>query len=184
VPPSRREKRLALQQAKAKEREEGHEAEVAKLLSKQPKQTTTPKLKKAPKEYRRGEPRYPHRMLYTTDLEDREGAWSWGVVRDWHPDPGNDYIYNFLNGYRVKTWREIHEETVTKGRHNVTARNISYPIDRIRDEAQQRLVVLQLDDQDEIFRFRMSGRRRLFGFIFDTTFKTVWHDPNHAIYDD
>jgi hypothetical protein len=44
------------------------------------------------------------------------------------------------------------------------------------------LKALEYDDQTVIFRFRMTGPHRLYGFRFGHVFKTVWFDHVHKIY--
>lgn len=51
-------------------------------------------------------------------------------------------------------------------------------------EARNRLVELQFDDQTEIARLRISGRRRLYGFLpnLGPDFYVLWWDPEHEIW--
>ena len=172
--PSKAEKRLALQALKQQKFEKKRAVAVEKILA-------ASLEKKVPAPYKPGDSRLPHLMLYGKGREDRAESWSWGAYRDWHPDPGDDVIYAYLDGYLNKTWGEIEAET-TRGKKGKTAkRHKSYPIAAICKEAQERLVLLQLDDQERIFRFRMAAKKRLFGFIFGVTFETVWYDAEHLI---
>jgi hypothetical protein len=116
-------------------------------------------------------------MSWGCDREDREGAWSWSVSRDWGDELSSSYIYPFLQAYTNKTWGQIEAECTTRGK-----RNKAYPLGKLKQEAQDRLVELELDDRDFIFRFRMTRLERLYGFIIDHVFNTVWFDPTHEIY--
>lgn len=51
-------------------------------------------------------------------------------------------------------------------------------------EARDRLVDLEYDDQTEIARLRISGKRRLYGFLPDggPDFYVLWWDPEHEIW--
>jgi hypothetical protein len=49
-------------------------------------------------------------------------------------------------------------------------------------EAQARLVDIQLEDLDEIFRFRVGFAQRLYGFRICDVFFILWWDPEHKIY--
>lgn len=171
---SKAEKRRILKALKQQKFEEKRAVTVEKILS-------STLEKKVPPPYKPGDSRTPHLMLYGTQREDRIGSWSWGQAREWHPDPGNPHIYAFLDAYKVKTWGQIEAETTRGKRGKRAQRNKTYPIGAICEEAQLRLIDLQLDDQEQIFRFRMSGKRRLFGFIFGITFETVWYDAEHLI---
>ena len=115
--------------------------------------------------------------------EDREGQWSWGVLRDWHKTCGRDRVEGFLANYQgKKTWREIHDEKTVGKNNTVKLKHVSYAVSDICSEAQKRLMELSLDDQDEIFRFRLSSMERLYGFRIGATFSTVWFDPTHEIF--
>ena len=51
-------------------------------------------------------------------------------------------------------------------------------------DARDRLVELELDDQTEIARLRINGKRRLYGFFPDggPDFYALWWDPEHEIW--
>ncbi|RZK75279.1 MAG: hypothetical protein EOP28_00325 [Rhodococcus sp. (in: high G+C Gram-positive bacteria)] len=51
-------------------------------------------------------------------------------------------------------------------------------------DALARLTELDLDDQTEIARLRISGKRRLYGFLHDggPDFYALWWDPEHEIW--
>ena len=55
---------------------------------------------------------------------------------------------------------------------------------QIVPEAQSDLERGKLDEifGDQIFRFRVSGQKRLWGFRRDRTFHVVWWDPDHKVY--
>jgi hypothetical protein len=76
----------------------------------------------------------------------------------------------------MKLWVPGHELAGGDKRHK------AYPTNVICKEAFDRLTELEYDDQTEIFRFRMTGPHRLYGFRFGHVFKTVWFDPVHMIY--
>lgn len=140
------------------------------------RQSQEPKAKKQVKSVGDGS-RYHLPMSWANDLEDREGSWSWGVERDWGDELSASYIYPFLCGCQKSTWGQL-ESQKAGDRH----RHISYEIEQIVPEAQERLIDLELDDQDKIFRFRMTNKNRLYGFILTTcVFHTVWFDPTHDI---
>jgi len=48
-------------------------------------------------------------------------------------------------------------------------------------ESQARLSDLQ-QYADEIYRFRLGNKRRLWGFRILNAFETLWYDPEHNIY--
>lgn len=58
-----------------------------------------------------------------------------------------------------------------------------YPVAELPNpKAGRRLEVLELDDQTEIARLRITGERRLYGFLKDPDFWALWWDPEHEIW--
>lgn len=58
-------------------------------------------------------------------------------------------------------------------------------ISSLCSEARQRLAVLQLDRELEdakLFRFRVGGTERLWGFRRGGCFYVLWWDPDHQVY--
>jgi len=124
--------------------------------------------------------RYSCFVDYCCDLEDREGFWSWGESRDWESLEWKEIIGPFLSGCKNKTWAEVEKEsTGGKKRHY---KHRSYDTGLIINEAYARLGELKLDDMDKIFRFRLDGKKRLYGFVIGHMFYLVWYDRLHKIY--
>lgn len=185
---SRREKRIAAKEEKQQLRDEKRAVEVAKILAggKEASEAASSRksTNKSPSQI--ANPTggiFSQLCRVSNDKEDRDGRWSWGVDRNWQATHGEEHVSSFLANYQgKKTWREIFEEkTVGKG-EQIKPRHVRYPIEAICTEAVKRLEEMQLDDQDEIFRFRMTNLERLYGFIIGTSFATVWFDPTHKIY--
>lgn len=139
-------------------------------------QAERPKLEKKVASEKIGS-RLDMRMEYARDLEDREDEWSWRVKRDWGDAFWTRTLEPYLNHYATKLWKDIEAELASRSK-----RHKSYPTAAICSEAYARLRTLNLDDQERIFRFRMTGPHRLYGFRFGHVFKTVWFDPTHQIY--
>lgn len=57
------------------------------------------------------------------------------------------------------------------------------PIESLTATAQQDLVKRKLDELvgDDVFRFRLDGTSRLWGFEIDSIFHVLCWDPNHEI---
>lgn len=78
------------------------------------------------------------------------------------------------------TWAEI--EAQRTGEHK---RHHEQPIDSLKmPEARGHIADQELDAifGDSIFRFRLSGERRLWGFRRERTFHALFWDPGHDIY--
>lgn len=182
-----KEKRIAEKAEKEKINAAKRAIQVAKILGndKSPTSQKIPNPAKSPKRAPSSNGGYfCKKVEVSSEMEDRQGQWPWGVQRDWDPTPGNDHIDDFIKQYhQVKLWREVFEETAVGKRAAIKKRHIPYSISDISPAAQKRLAELELDDFEEIFRFRMTSLERLYGFLLDDgKFLTVWYDPTHQIY--
>jgi hypothetical protein len=123
----------------------------------------------------------PRRLMeWSRENADVIGNWSWGprscLDGDW-----DALLHPFLIEYAKKTWNQIYaEKTVVKGRQ--VQKHIGYAISSICNEAQKRLVELEMDDVDKVFRFRISGKKRFYGILRLHVFMVLWWDPEHNIY--
>lgn len=90
----------------------------------------------------------------------------------------------FLHEMSKLSWAEIEMQQTGSAakRHR---KHHGHPLARLGDEAQARIAALHLVDtfgDDELFRFRLSGERRLWGFRSERTFHVLWWDPDHQVY--
>jgi hypothetical protein len=115
-------------------------------------------------------------MRYTKTSADIVGSWSWGQVRRWDRDIWDGTIFPHVSSYKTKTWAEIESETSGRRR-----RNKAYDVSAICVEARRRLAEIQLEDLDEVFRFRIGALPRLYGFRIAEVFFILWWDPAHKI---
>jgi hypothetical protein len=115
--------------------------------------------------------------LSLLDLE-FTGDWSWAVT-----DKVLMRICDFLVEMERLTWRQIRDQEAHSNRrsdrkHKYVAR------DHLTAKAQRRLEDLQLDDFDELFRFRLGNMERLWGVLPSDNprvFYPIWWDPDHKI---
>lgn len=158
-----------------------------KSINKTAKQFTAPIVSKTPENLPVNpaklvrvsqEPAKSDFMTYASGHEDREGVWSWGESRDWVDGVWDIKLETFLNNYHNKlTWPQI-ENQLTQGRR----KHVQYKKGTITNEAHDRLVELEKDDLEEfIFRFRISGKVRLYGFRLADIFYCLWLDRLHKI---
>ncbi len=119
------------------------------------------------------------RMEWSRDNADIVGEWSWGsrscLVDDWDVK-----LHPFLLEYEKKTWNQISAECTGKKKRR--PKHIDYTTTSICKEARDRLVELEFDDVDRIFRFRLSGKERLYGINRLHIFMVLWWDPEHNVY--
>lgn len=119
-------------------------------------------------------------MTWTRDTADVAGEWSWGS-RSCLDDDWDEIVLPFLSEYEKKNWNEITSEKTGSGKKR-RKKHITYPVADICKEAQDRLVEIERDDIDLVFRFRLGGRERLFGTRAGPLFSLLWWDPTHKIY--
>ena len=77
------------------------------------------------------------------------------------------------------TWAEIDAQRA--GGHR---KHHDQPISSIAPDAQNDIERARLDEifGDDIYRFRLSGQKRLWGFRERHVFHVVWWDPSHLVY--
>lgn len=177
----KREAKIARQLAKALKQKErtARSVELAANHSVRSKYA-----KKAPREVRTGANPgsiFHMRMRWTADSADRDGEWSWGVRRDWGEVQWASNIAPKLDEFAKLTWAEI--EAQTHGNPGKRHRsNHSMDTDQICAEAQDRLLELERDYPETLFRFRLGNLPRLWGVRVVDCFEVIWHDPTHKIY--
>jgi len=81
-------------------------------------------------------------------------------------------VASHMKAFEGKTWAEIERDR--KHDHPV-------PCAHLVREAQNRLQEIKLDDLDELWRFRFSGERRIWGIRDGRLFRVLWWDPEHQI---
>jgi len=107
--------------------------------------------------------------IWKLDLFDLSGPWglkkidSVRVLKNLHKK---------LKNYSTRTWGEIISDNNN---------NAYVPVIKFIKNAQKRLVKLELNDHDELFHFRFSGKERLWGFRKSNDFYIIWWDPYHEI---
>lgn len=104
---------------------------------------------------------------------DFEGEWGWGKIQDFSTLKD---IHEKLKNFEQMKWGEI--EKTANGRKN----NHCMDVCNLSTKAQQRLEELQLDDCEELFSFRLSGKKRVWGIRDQEKLNILWWDPEHTVY--
>jgi hypothetical protein len=140
-------------------------------------------IKSRPLKYLRDKPislplvsRMNKKMRYTKTAADVIGSWSWGHLRKWDKKVWDEVIFPHMTDYKTKSWSEIEGEMSGRSR-----RNKAYATKAICPGAKRRLTDIELEDLDEIFRFRIGNLPRLYGFRVAEVFFILWWDPIHKI---
>jgi hypothetical protein len=77
-----------------------------------------------------------------------------------------------MRDYERRTWAEI----IANSRRDHTV-----PVDHLVKEARDRLVYLNQDDVDELWRLRFEGEQRIWGIKHGPLFRVLWWDPLHRV---
>jgi hypothetical protein len=110
---------------------------------------------------------------------DRATANEWSFKPDAAEAPG---LFTFLCDMGRRKWSEIDADTTgTFKRHR---KHHTQAISSVDTKAQKDIAQLRLDEVfgEDLFRFRLTGEKRLWGFRAQRTFHVVWWDPNHQVY--
>ena len=99
-----------------------------------------------------------------------------------YTDPHATVILDFICEMSKLTWAEIGAQST--GTRNGHRKHHPMPITVLDDAPQRDLQRAQLDETfgDEMFRFRLGSKRRLWGFRRGRTFHVVWWDDQHEVY--
>lgn len=119
-------------------------------------------------------------MEWCPSRADVAGHWSWKQPRKWEEDDWNCNINPKLLEFQRLKWSEIFaQRTGTKKRHKL---HHDMEVCKIITEACNRWNEIGLEEYDTAFRFRLAGKRRLWGYKTLAKFHLVWWDPHHKIY--
>ncbi len=116
------------------------------------------------------------RMTWCITQADVNGTWSWGQERQWSDEQWKSSINDTLSLLSKLTWKEI--EVQRSGR---TYRNHSQAIESVCSEAICRWNVLGIET-DTVYRFRLSGKERAWGYRLGSHFYMIWYDAEHKVY--
>jgi len=119
----------------------------------------------------------PHFCFRYADRATQE-AWSFKPSEEHAP-----VLVEFICDMAQLTWGEIEAQRqgTAGNRHR---RHHSQDIDSLTTTAQTDITKRKLSERfdDSMFRFRLSGEQRLWGFRRGRVFHVVWWDPDHQVY--
>lgn len=126
------------------------------------------------------------------DWYNSKPAWSFSVIDhgysgEWGWDQLGSRmgpIFDFLKEMERLTWKEIRGQSYRPQNSPPSAKHHAIPQHSLCKEAQDRLAELDLDDVDEVFRFRTGFTERLWGVHVPSSgvFCLLWWDPQHRVY--
>lgn len=132
---------------------------------------------KAPKAAKDGS-RFNSRVTWCITRADQDDNWSWGEPRAWLQDEWEFTIHPPFQQFAQLTWQEIDQFSSESG-HKM---HHGHEVGDLISEAQQRWRALDLEQYESVFRFRLGGTRRAWGYIVQAHFHMVWWDREHSIY--
>jgi hypothetical protein len=109
---------------------------------------------------------------------DVEGSWSWNDQRAWSNEEWDSTIHPALDSLGRLTWGEVRKQVSGSGH----LMHHEHELNSVCAEAQARWLDLELEQFDTLFRFRLGGKRRFWGFVLQGHFFGVWWDREHGIY--
>lgn len=103
---------------------------------------------------------------FRTDHMDHTGPWGWQKFTSSHL---RDFLNHLLNSQKM-TFQELRDN----GSHAVVVGDLI-------PEAQKRLVEIQKDDLDELFSWRITGKKRVWCIKECSMLWLLWWDPEHQV---
>lgn len=122
--------------------------------------------------------RYAEFVTWCQKRADLEGSWTWGEDRLWGEAEWQQTIAPAFQEFARLTWGEVAALSSESG-HRM---HHGHEIADLDQEAQSRWRELDLAEFDSVFRFRLGGTRRMWGYIVQAHFHMVWWDRYHKIY--
>jgi hypothetical protein len=105
------------------------------------------------------------------------GSWDWDLSIEEHVQ-----FLDFLHEMQKLTWKEIWAQTT--GGRVAHRKHHDHDTDSLCAEARERLSDVKLGEQSKLFRFRLGGTIRVWGFFrnSDHQFYLLWWDRDHEVY--
>jgi hypothetical protein len=109
---------------------------------------------------------------------DGDGEWSWGEQRAWHDAEWSEDIEPKFKEFQQLTWKEV----MNMGSDSGHSMHHHQELDTLAEEAQYRWMDLNLEEFDNLFRFRLGNKKRAWGIVVQAHFFMVWWEREHKIY--
>ena len=98
-----------------------------------------------------------------------DGPYGWNFVSE----SDIRQVLDALRSFESMSWIAIKSST-SHNSHFIA-------VDSLSQRARQRLNEIEQDDVDQLFSLRLSGLKRIFGFLDNGILSILWWDPEHAV---
>lgn len=178
-------KKAKLEQIRAKTEQKSSEIEENKvpIISEQPIENKKPKTQStnsfdnSPKAIINPNDYKSMNVVFHLDKKDIIGQWSWGLKRNRLELEYEETIKPYLVHPENTKWGTLEMEKY--GRFNKTKHH-HMPLGGLNEEIQTRWKEIGLE-HPEVFTFRITGKKRIWGFRRVNNYFIVWWDPEHQL---
>lgn len=122
--------------------------------------------------------RFGAKITWCRSQADVKDFWSWGEPRAWLEQEWTEEIHPPFVHFQNLTWGEVDSFSSDSG-HKM---HHGHEIGDLIPEVQDRWKELELEQFESVFRFRLSGVKRAWGYILQSHFFLVWWDRKHSFY--
>lgn len=102
-------------------------------------------------------------------MEMDDGPWSWHAITKVQLVEAREK----LSSFEESTWADL-----SIGR---TPRLTRIPRQNLDPQAQKRLTALRMDDFNDVYEMRLTGKCRIWGVREEPVFLLLWWDPDHTV---
>lgn len=142
---------------------------MAKNSKNKPKSVQSPSSEKKPRIASWLPDTMQQNPSWQLNILDLEGPWGWSNI---DKTIFANEVLPKIQHLESMSWNEI-----VKKKKN----NHSVGLDCLIKKARKRLSELKLEDIDELFSLRLSGKNRIYGIRDMSVLKILWWDPEHEV---
>lgn len=121
-------------------------------------------------------------MNIVLHLENKDviDSWSWGLKRNTLDTDYKTQIEPYLEHLKTTKWGTLESEMYTNGKGISKTKHHHIPLSGLKEEIQNRWKEIDLE-HSEAFTFRISGKKRIWGFRRVNNYFIIWWDPKHEL---
>lgn len=116
-------------------------------------------------------------VVFHLNRKDIVDKWSWGLERNKLEIEYEDVIEPYLEHPKNTKWGTLEMERY--GKDNKTKHH-HMPLGGLKEEVQLRWEEIEIE-HSQVFTFRITGKKRIWGFRIVNNYFIVWWDPEHEL---